>query len=238
VRWRGWLVDVVLLLLLAGLTAALAAGYLLDLDVAVRDWADAHRPAAAWWVVRVLNFAGQGALLLVLALAAAVWVAWRHRSVRPLLPVAAAYLGLAGFVGLFKVLTDRAAPHLPAATAHREELFSGGLSYPSGHVANTIVWYGVLVLLVGSGWPAAARWGVRLALPALVALTNTYLAFHWLTDTVAGVLAGVLLDRALRRVDWNAVPLPRWLRERGWAGRVAELDRDPAGSPATPTALR
>jgi hypothetical protein len=34
------------------LTVALAGGALLDLDVAVRDWCDAHQPHAAHWVAR------------------------------------------------------------------------------------------------------------------------------------------------------------------------------------------
>ena len=72
------------------------------------------------------------------------------------------------------------------------------MSYPSGHTANTVVWYGVLVLLLAALLPAAARLGersgarlaLRLAPPAIVAVVTTYLGFHWITDTVAGLLAG------------------------------------------------
>jgi hypothetical protein len=47
---RRWLLSSVAVALplagFVGLTAALAAGALLDLDVAVRNWCDTHRPAA------------------------------------------------------------------------------------------------------------------------------------------------------------------------------------------------
>jgi membrane-associated phospholipid phosphatase len=232
VRWRGWLVDVLLLAALVGLTAALWAGALVDLDVAVRDWVDAHRPPPADLVARILNLVAQGFVLLVLAVAAAAWLARRSGSVRPALVVVAAWLGLNVAIGLVKVVTDRAAPHLPVHAVHREQFFSGGLSYPSGHVANAVVWYGVLLLLLGAVLPAGVRWALRIAPPALAAVVNTYLAFHWLTDTIAGLLAGFLLDRALRRVDWNAVPLDglarlgpagRRLVALGWTRPVREL---------------
>ena len=132
---------------------------------------------------------------------------------RPLLPVVCAYLLLMAVVGPVKVLTDRAAPHKPEDVAHREEFFSGGMSYPSGHTANTVVWYGVLVLLLAALLPAAlppaARLALRLGPPLIVAVVTTYLGFHWLTDTVAGLIAGLLLDRLLRRVRWDDVPLHR-----------------------------
>src|SRR5688572_24422895 len=77
VRMRGWLVDVLLLVLLAALTAALAAGALLDLDIAVRDWVDAHRPQPWYVAARALNYLGQGGALVVVALLAAAWLARR-----------------------------------------------------------------------------------------------------------------------------------------------------------------
>ena len=229
---RGWLADAVLVALFAALTAAVAAGWTHGLDLAVRDWSDANRPTAAYVIARGLNLLGQGSPLAVIALALAGLLAWRVHSVRPLLPVIAAYLLLMLAVGPVKVLTDRAAPHKPEGTPHREEFFSGGMSYPSGHTANTVVWYGVLVLLLAALLPAArkpaARLALRLAPPAIVAVVTTYLGFHWITDTVAGLVAGVLLDRLLRRVNWDAVPLHRLpggrrLAARGWLGRAPDL---------------
>jgi membrane-associated phospholipid phosphatase len=229
---RGWLADAVLVALFAALTAAVAAGWTHGLDLAIRDWSDSHRPTPAYVIARGLNFLGQGSPLAILAAALAGLLAWKAHSVRPLLPVAAAYLLLMATVGPVKVLTDRAAPHKPPATPHREEFLSGGLSYPSGHTANTVVWYGVLVLLLAALAPAALRPAARRALrfgpPVIVAVVTTYLGFHWVTDTVAGLVAGLLLDRLLRRVRWDDVPLHRvpggrWLAARRWLGKVPDL---------------
>jgi membrane-associated phospholipid phosphatase len=183
-------------------------------------------------IARALNLLGQGSPLAILAAALAGLLGWRAHSVRPLLPVVAAYLLLMAVVGPVKVLTDRAAPHKPPATLNREEFFSGGLSYPSGHTANTVVWYGVLVMLLAALAPTAmrpaARRALRLAPPVAVAVVTTYLGFHWVTDTVAGLIAGLLLYRLMRRVRWDDVPLHRlpgrrWLAARGWLGRVPDL---------------
>jgi membrane-associated phospholipid phosphatase len=223
-RWRGWLVEVVLLALFAVLTLVLALGGLLDLDLAVRDWSDAHRPTPLYLAARVLNYFGQGGILLGLSVLAAVWAARRAHTVRPFLPVITAYVGLFLVVGSLKVLTDRAAPHR-LGVPHAEELFSGGLSYPSGHVANTIVWYGVLALLLEPVLPGWAARALRIAPPIIVFFITTYLGFHWITDSVAGLFLGLLLGRVFDRVDWDAVPLERLpggrrLAARGWTGRI------------------
>jgi hypothetical protein len=231
-RRRGWLLDAVLVVVLAAITALVWAGVTHGIDLDTRDWVDTHRPTPAYVVARVLNYLGQGTPLAILAMGLAVLLAWRKHSVRPVLPVLAAYLLLMFTVGPMKVLTDRAAPHKPEGVPNREEFFSGGMSYPSGHTANTIVWYGVLVLLLSALAPTTVRRAARLALrfgpPLIVAIVTTYLGFHWITDTVAGLIAGLLLDRLLRRVDWDAVPLHRLpgtrrLAERGWFGRVPDL---------------
>src|SRR5688500_10474057 len=228
---RGWLADAVLVALFAAVTAAVAAGLTHGLDLAIRDWSDSHRPTPAYVVARGLNLLGQGSPLAILAALLAGLLAWRVHSVRPLLPVVTAYLLLMATVGPVKVLTDRAAPHKPPATPHREEFFSGGMSYPSGHTANTVGWYGILVLLLAALVPAAMRPAARLALrlgpPVAVAVVTAYLGFHWVTDTVAGLIAGLLLDRLLRRVRWDDVPLHRvpggrWLAARGWLGKVPD----------------
>jgi membrane-associated phospholipid phosphatase len=228
VRPAGWWFDVLLLAGLVGLTAALAANQLLGGDRAVADWADAHRPATAYWTAVVFNYLGQGTPLTLIATALGALVAVRVRSVRPLLPPIAAFVLTYLTIGPLKLWTDRAAPsasvkepYLPPADAvqlfHTDGQY--GVSYPSGHVANSIVWYGVLALLL----PALLRTlhrpvpdrlitVIRVVPPLVVLCTTTYLGWHWLTDSVAGLLLGLLLDRVLRRVPWDDVPLPGRLR--------------------------
>lgn len=219
VRPAGWWPDLALLAAFVALTVTLAGGGLLGLDIAVRDWVDTNRPDPAYWVARVLNFLGQGGwVLMPLAGGLAVAVALRTRSARPFLVVAAAFLLTYLTIGPAKLLLDRGYPH-NWDLAHPEELFSdpaGGTAYPSGHVANAIVWYGVIAVLLAALLRALGRpplspslsAAIRLVPPAVVFCTTTYLGYHWLTDSVAGLLLGLSLDRLLARVPWDDVPLP------------------------------
>jgi membrane-associated phospholipid phosphatase len=207
----GWWFDLLLLAGFAALTALLAAGALLDLDKTISDWCVDHRTSGAYWLARMFNFLGNGGPLTVICLVIAVGLAVRGRTARPVLPVVAAFL-LTGFAILpIKLWTDRAAPNstLPDAVDLFNTLPPGefGLSYPSGHMVNTVVWYGVLALLLAP-WlaPAVRRW-LRFAPPAIVFVTTVYLNFHWVTDSIAGLLLGVVLDRLLARAPWDGAGL-------------------------------
>ncbi|MEW2380917.1 phosphatase PAP2 family protein [Micromonospora sp. NPDC047707] len=234
VRPAGWWFDAVLLAGLVTLTAALAAGHLFGLDRAVADWSDAHRPTVAYWVARILNYLGQGTPLTLIAAGLGALLAVRLRSVRPLLPPVAGFAATYLTIGPLKVWTARPAPSASAQEPFLPPertlpLFQDDLplrfaqSYPSGHVANAIVWYSVIALLLapllrsyGRAMPTRLVTVVRFVPPLVVLCTTTYLGWHWLTDSVAGLLLGLLLDRLLHRVPWDDVPLPgavdRWNR--------------------------
>lgn len=218
VRPAGWWFDVALLAGLVAVTVALIAeSPLLDLDVAVRDWCDEHRPAVGYWIARVFNFLGQGGIVLTpLASLVAGLVALRHRSVRPFLPVVAAFVLTYFTIGPLKIITDRPA----GSQRNPPEFFLGGLSYPSGHVVNAIVWYAVIALLVGRWLSRIQLLALRLGPPVVVVATTTYLSFHWVSDGLAAILLGVLLERVLRRIPWDELPLGRRLAERGWDAPV------------------
>lgn len=221
----------------AALTAGLAAGgALIDLDLAVHEWAQAHRPAAAETVAGALNRLGQGGVLLgicgglagLLALQrwhAAGW--WRRPgwwrpavwwpAAQPLLYLLVAtglvYLTVAGV----KQATERGAPSSELPPEQTVPLFGSlppgeyDTGYPSGHAVNTIVWYGVLVLLASAllraygraGLPPVVRLVARVAPPLVVVLAQTYLSFHWLTDSLAGLALGLAIDRTLCLLRWR-----------------------------------
>ena len=205
----GWWFDAVLLAAFAALTYALARGHLLGLDRQVADWADLHRPAVLYWPARVLNYLGQGGQVLmpVAGILAAV-LAVRRRSVRPVLVFVAAFVLTYVTIGPLKIWLQRAAPHFTGPD--RAEMFNPaavgplGMSYPSGHVANALVWYGVIALLLGGlvAVPPRAHLAIRLVPPVIVFCTTTYLAFHWLTDSIAGLFLGLILTRLMARVRW------------------------------------
>jgi hypothetical protein len=214
----GWWPDLALLAGFGALTAALAAGALLDLDLAIRDWCVEHTWEPLRLLARALNQLGSANLLAAVCLVVAVAVGVRARSARPLLPIVAAY-GLSYLViGPIKLVTDRAAPGSTAPDA--VELFAdpAGWSYPSGHVVNAFIWYQVLVLLLDAwlapGLPPAVRRWLRVAPPVIVSCTVTYLAFHWFGDVLAALALGLLLDRMLARIRWPA-PLDPVARAAG-----------------------
>ena len=221
VRPRGWWFDLALLAGFVALTVALAQGHLLTLDERVADWAATHRPTPLYVVLRVLNYLGQGGqVLMPIALLLAALVAWRRRSVRPLLVFAGAFVLTYVTIGPLKIWLDRAAPAFDGAD--RLILFNPqaagieAMSYPSGHVANALAWYGVIAVLLNALLRSLDRPVLsprayvllRVLPPAIVFGTTTWLAFHWITDSVAGLLLGLILTRLLARVPWDAIPLP------------------------------
>jgi membrane-associated phospholipid phosphatase len=207
VRPAGWWFDGLLLAATAALTGALAAGWLDGVDSAVHQWCAAHRPQWAYWTARAFNLLGNGGPLAGLCGLVALVLAVRRRSIRPLLPVVFAFALTVVAITPLKMWTDRAAPS--SDLPDRVEIFNAlppgeyDWSYPSGHLVNTIVWYGVLALLLAPWLGRAARRWLRIAPPAIVFVTTIYLDFHWLTDSMAGVFLGVFLDRLIARVPWR-----------------------------------
>ena len=129
-------------------------------------------------------------------------------------------IGIPLAVLAFKVSLYRAPPNNQNAVPHPERLFSdpASQSYPSGHLVVAIVWYGVLALLLTGLVPDRWRRLLRRVPPAVLFVTTVYLSFHWLTDSIAGLLLGLLLYRLLMRVPWDNLPLGRRLATAGWAG--------------------
>ncbi|MGH3648226.1 MAG: phosphatase PAP2 family protein [Micromonosporaceae bacterium] len=217
--------DVLLLVSLVALTLGLAldGSPLLDLDVQAKNFADSHRPPGADMTAKVFNYLGQGLPLTLLCLGLAILHARRLKTYEPVLPVVCAFAFTYVTIGALKLLTDRGAPHYGSVLLFSE---STGRSYPSGHAANVIVWYGVLAMLLAPFvWPWVRRL-LRYGPAIVVSFATTYLGYHWVTDTVAGVIIGLLLDRALRRNPWRRLRLPAFLAPPG----APTAARDQAGA--------
>jgi membrane-associated phospholipid phosphatase len=204
----GWWPDLALVAGFVAVSVALASPAVRRVDLAVRDAADTHRPALAHRIAGGLNYLGSGGTLTVIALVVALVLAWRRRTPWPVAPVLAAFLLTGVVIQPLKLFFHRAAPHSPLPDQVEVRLFSqdGGLSYPSGHAVNIIVWYGVLVLLLAPALsPGLRRWA-RIVPVVVVGVTATYLGYHWLTDMVAGLFLGLLIDRAIARTPWPGPP--------------------------------
>lgn len=232
IRPRSWWPDLAFVGGFVALTVLLATGHLLGADAAVADWADAHRPRPLYWIARVLNYLGQGGqVLMPAAILLAAAVAWRSRSIRPLVLFAAAFVLTYATIGPLKIWLQRAAPRFTGPD--RTELFNPaavgdlGMSYPSGHVANAVIWYGVITLLLGAlvgGLSPRTVLALRVLPPVIVFCTTTYLSWHWITDSIAGLFLGLVLTRIMARVPWDTVPLP--FVHNGWE-RPAALAPSP-----------
>ncbi|MEU8815925.1 phosphatase PAP2 family protein [Actinoplanes sp. NPDC048796] len=215
---KSWWPDVAFLAAFVALTVALINGHLLTLDQRVADWAFAHQPDPVYWTARVLNYFGQGGqVLMPVALILTGVLTWRTRSVRAVLPFVAAFLLTYVTIGPLKIWADRAAPRFdgPDKTVMHNPYASGAeaMSYPSGHLGNSLVWYAVLAFLIAAllRRPLSSRETIliRVVPVAIVFCTTVYTGFHWLTDSVAGLLLGLVLARLISRVRWDALPLPR-----------------------------
>ncbi len=218
----SWWVDVALLAGFVALTVALSNGHLLKVDQRVADWAFAHQPAPIYWTARVLNYFGQGGQVLTpAALILTAALVWQTRSVRAIFPFLAANVLTILTIGPAKIFFDRAAPTFTGnnKTALFNPYASGkyATSYPSGHLGNSFVWYAALALLLAAllhrPLTRVQTLAIRFVPVMVVFVTTVYTGFHWLTDSIAGVLLGLVLARILQRLPWDTVALPNL---RGW----------------------
>jgi hypothetical protein len=210
-----------LLLLAAVVTVAVTVDLLnrgrlerMDLRVSevVSVW-DLRHSGAYWFVWVFTQAGGRGFILLVLA-GLVGWLAVRRRTLVPLVRVLVALALLTAVVYSFKWGTGRTAPAYPGSFFHRD-----GASYPSGHVANAVLMWGVARWqAVEFGLPARvqrATWLLSILGPVATGVAMVALDFHWVTDALVGVTVGLLLLGVVHALD--ALVMSRWVRAR--AGR-------------------
>ena len=151
---------------------------------------------------RAVTFLGDSRFIYPAALLAALALARRGRSGEAIL-FAAGVVGAGVSEALLKLAVSRPRPELTEPLV-RVSTFS----YPSGHAALSVAFFGGLAAAVflrteNPAARAAAIGGAALAAGA-VALTRLDLGVHWATDVAAGILIGafwvtVLATAAFRR---------------------------------------
>ena len=135
-----------------------------------------------------LGLRGFSATVLLIA---AVLIALRFRSWRPINLSLLSLIGLNVVVGGLKIAFGREKPRL----GHDQLHFASVGSYPSGHSANAVLTWGLLAYLIyhythraiGGGRALAAVVGV---ITLTVCAVSLYRNTHWLSDLVGGVLIG------------------------------------------------
>ena len=208
-----WLLAVAAVVTAVVTVDLLSRGWLEWMDLRVSEVVSSWglRDSAAYWPVwAVTQLGGRGFILLMLA-GLVGYVCWTRRTLLPLLRVLLALALLTAVVYGFKYGTGRTAPAYPGSFFHRD-----GESYPSGHVANAVLMWGV------ARWQAV-EFGLPVRLqrllcwlsvlgPVATAVAMVSLDFHWVTDAVVGGAVGILLLGVVHALD--ALVLSRWVRGR------------------------
>lgn len=173
---------------------------------------------------------GQRAPATMVALPWFVWRAWKSRSSRPLVMLATALLALNLSVGVVKLATGRLGPH---ATPHVHAVFEGGDIFPSGHVSNAVVLYGLIAMLAVSFRRTVMVTAVFVSVT--VGLSTVYLDTHWVSDVLGGWLAGMLVLLALPWImpysQRLADAVESWALLRWHKWRSDDVEPEPDGRP-------
>jgi membrane-associated phospholipid phosphatase len=211
-----WLLLASVVLTAAVTVDLLTRGVLERMDLRVSEvvsaW-DLKDSAAYWPVWAVTQLGGRGFILMVLA-GLVGYLGWRFRTAIPLVRVLVALALLTVVVYSFKFGTGRTAPAYPGSFFHRD-----GASYPSGHVANAVLMWGVarwqVVEYRLAPWLQRTAWVLSIAGPVATGVAMVSLDFHWVTDAVVGAAVGILLLGVVHVLD--TVVVSRWAGAR--AGR-------------------
>ncbi|RBY88187.1 phosphoesterase PA-phosphatase [Blastococcus sp. TBT05-19] len=207
-----WLVAVSFLVGALITADLLADGRMLRLDLRVSeivsDWGlrDADAYPAVWLVTQL---GGRVTILVVLA-GLVGYLLWRRGAWVPALRVVIAVAVLTAGIYAIKHGTGRTAPAFPGSYFFHDD----GASFPSGHVANAVVMWGVARWqAVSYGLPAAVQrtfWWLSILGPVGTGVAMVSLDYHWVTDAVVGAAAGIVLLGVVHALD--AFVLSRWVR--------------------------
>ena len=174
-----WLIGIVI--------AAIAIATAFYFDDAVRDFMAQHQDPMMHNFMRSVSFYGDWPSHLGLGLIL-LGIAWRRQSkkwMRIFLSMLMA-LAIAGVIGRgIQIATGRARPSV--RTEEVRNRFSAKYNaFPSGHVAASTAFFGVLIF-------ARHRIGLAcLPIPILIGLSRMYLGAHYLSDVACAAVLGIV----------------------------------------------
>ena len=214
------------------LVTALVAGPLRQVDRSLHGfWSDDLTPRWTDFLDQVPNAVAGQAVCLPVLLAVAFFLAWKHRTWRPILVAAAAEIGFYAVVGGLKVVLARTSPKADDVSGR---FFNGGavehgwygISYPSGHASEAILIYGAAAYLIVVYSHPDTRVVRRLAWAMGLIVVNSigvayYLGYHWPSDLIGGMLVGAVVLRAIIDAD-------QWMERRRTATLWRQLETAPA----------
>ena len=206
-----WLVVGALLVGVLVTADLLAHGRLerLDLRVSevVSDWG--LQDSAGYPLVWLLTQVGGRVTILVVLAGLVGYLAWRRGTWVPALRLLLAVAVLTAGVYAIKHGTGRTAPAFPGSYFFHDD----GASFPSGHVANAVLMWGVARWqAVRYGLSATVQrifWWLSIAGPVVTGVAMVSLDYHWVTDALVGAAVGIVLLGVVHALD--AVVLSRWV---------------------------
>ena len=176
-------------------------GPLIALDAKIANADRVDFPSWVDFLLMRIDDLGLRGLTGTALIIAAIYIARRFRTWRPLNLAILSLIALNLTVGLSKLLIGRTKPQLNV-----DLIYAGGLSYPSGHASNAILSWGVLAYLIYR-YAHVDRYQGRLASTgvALISLSVCVVSLfrntHWLSDLVGGLFIGSALLVMIIAVD-------------------------------------
>jgi membrane-associated phospholipid phosphatase len=153
------------------------------------------------FVLRRLDDLGLRGVTATVLLIAAVFIAYKFKTWRPLNLAVLSLLLLNVTVGGSKILLGRTKPRDGFDLLH-----AGGMSYPSGHASNAVLSWGILAYLIYR-YAKVDRYQGRMASAGVALITLTVCTVslirhtHWFSDLLGGVFIGSALLVAVIAVD-------------------------------------
>ena len=201
-----WLAGIAAVVLVATTLDIANHGILTHLDHAV------SRRMIAWDLrnnhgfkpfLYVLTMFGQRGPVLAVTIALICYLTWRARRSEFLLRYVLAIALLTLVVYAFKGTLTTNPPIVEPGKVNRAE------SYPSGHIVNAIMTWGVVAWSASRVMPAAALTTVLrvvwLIAPWAVVVGMTLLDYHWVSDFIGGAAIGLVLLPIVLHPIWTDV---------------------------------
>ena len=176
-------------------------GQLIALDAKIANAGRTDFPSWIDFLLMRIDDLGLRGLTATALMIAAIYIARRLKTWRPVNLAILSLLALNLTVGLAKLLIGRTKPQLNV-----DLIYAGGLSYPSGHASNALLSWGVLAYLIYR-YAHVDRYRGRLASTgvALISLSVCVVSLfrntHWLSDLVGGLFIGAALLVMVIAVD-------------------------------------
>ena len=176
-------------------------GQLIALDAKIANAGRTDFPSWIDFLLMRIDDLGLRGFTATALMIAAIYIARRFKTWRPLNLAILSLIALNLTVGLAKLLIGRTKPQLNV-----DLIYAGGLSYPSGHASNALLSWGVLAYLIYR-YAHVDRYRGRLASTgvALISLSVCVVSLfrntHWLSDLVGGLFIGAALLVMVIAVD-------------------------------------